>query len=106
HEAQPDAQLGQLAGGSALPWSGGGDPVKSATHVTGPLIKLTIFAVITVVTTAVLGISIANINMSGTVTYTARFSDATLLLENDDVRIAGVRVGQVTDVHTGDPDVV
>jgi len=76
--------------------------VKSATHVTGPLVKLTIFAVITVVTTAVLGISIANINMSGTVTYTARFSDATLLLENDDVRIAGVRVGQVTDVQVAD----
>jgi phospholipid/cholesterol/gamma-HCH transport system substrate-binding protein len=76
--------------------------VKSATHVTGPLIKLCIFAVITVVTTAILGISIANINMSGTSTYTARFSDATLLLDNDDVRIAGVRVGQVTDVRVAD----
>src|SRR5690606_30240848 len=40
--------------------------------------------------------------MSGTATYTARFSDATLLLENDDVRIAGVRVGQVTDVRVAD----
>lgn len=76
--------------------------MKSATHVTGPLIKLAVFAVVTVITTAVLGISIANINMSDTSTYTARFSDATLLLENDDVRIAGVRVGQVTDIRVAD----
>ncbi|MQA60398.1 MAG: MCE family protein [Actinophytocola sp.] len=76
--------------------------MKSATHVTGPLVKLIIFIVITVVTTAILGISIANINMTKTSTYTARFSDATLLLENDDVRISGVRVGQVTDVRVAD----
>lgn len=78
--------------------------MKSAQHVTGPLVKLSIFAVLTIVTTAILGISIANINMSGTTAYKARFSDATLLLANDDVRIAGVRVGQVTDVRVVDRD--
>lgn len=76
--------------------------MKSATHIAGPLTKLIIFIVVTVVTTAVLGISIANINMTSTNTYTARFSDATLLLHNDEVRIAGVHVGQVTDIEVVD----
>ncbi|GAA5122173.1 MCE family protein [Haloechinothrix salitolerans] len=76
--------------------------MKSATHVTGPLVKLIIFVAVTVLTTAVLGISIANINMSDANSYTARFTDATLLLENDDVRIAGVQVGQVTEINVVD----
>lgn len=67
-----------------------------------PLIKLGVFIVVTVVLTAILGISIANINTTSTNTYSARFSDATLLLPNDDVRIAGVRVGQVKDVKIVD----
>ncbi|GHF87677.1 phospholipid/cholesterol/gamma-HCH transport system substrate-binding protein [Amycolatopsis bartoniae] len=67
-----------------------------------PLIKLTIFIVVTVLFTAVLGISIANINTSSTKGYSARFSDATLVMAGDDVRIAGVRVGQVTDVKIVD----
>ncbi|WP_216217684.1 MCE family protein [Amycolatopsis aidingensis] len=67
-----------------------------------PLVKLTIFIVVTVLFTAVLGISIANLNLSDTRSYTARFSDVTLLLPNDDVRIAGVRVGQVEDVRIVD----
>ncbi|WP_020668449.1 MCE family protein [Amycolatopsis nigrescens] len=67
-----------------------------------PLVKLTIFMVVTVLFTAILGISIANINTSATNAYTARFTDATLLLPNDDVRIAGVRVGQVKDVRIVD----
>nr|WP_162788883.1 MCE family protein [Amycolatopsis albispora] len=70
--------------------------------MTGALVKLIIFIVITVLFTAVLGISIANLNLSKTATYTARFTDATLLLPNDDVRIAGVRVGQVSDVRIVD----
>ncbi|MGC7093894.1 MCE family protein [Amycolatopsis lurida] len=70
--------------------------------VTGALVKLIIFIVITVLFTAVLGISIANLNLSSTAKYTARFTDATLLLPNDDVRIAGVRVGQVSDVRIVD----
>lgn len=75
---------------------------KSSQHVTGPLIKLVAFITVTVVTTAILGVSIANLNFTGTNTYKARFTDATLLLKNDDVRIAGVRVGQVTAVRVVD----
>jgi phospholipid/cholesterol/gamma-HCH transport system substrate-binding protein len=67
-----------------------------------PLIKLCVFVVVTVVLTTILGISIANINTTSTNAYKARFTDATLLLPNDDVRIAGVRVGQVKDVKIVD----
>ncbi|MPZ85574.1 MAG: MCE family protein [Actinophytocola sp.] len=66
--------------------------------VVAPLVKLIVFTVVTVAATAVLAISIANVDLSSTNSYTARFSDATLLLPGDDVRIAGVRVGQVEDV--------
>ncbi len=70
----------------------------SALGVAGPLTKLVIFTVVTVMATALLAISIANVNLSETTDYKARFSDATLLLPGDDVRIAGVRVGQVQEV--------
>ena len=67
-----------------------------------PLVKLALFMVITIAATAVLAISIANVNLSETATYKARFTDATLLLPGDDVRIAGVRVGQVDKVSIVD----
>ncbi|ALG13928.1 MCE family protein [Kibdelosporangium phytohabitans] len=70
--------------------------------LTGPMIKLTLFIVVTVVATAVLAISIANTNLSSTNTYSARFVDVTSLLPGDDVRIAGVRVGQVEEVAIAD----
>jgi phospholipid/cholesterol/gamma-HCH transport system substrate-binding protein len=66
--------------------------------IAGPLTKLIIFTVVTVVATALLAVSIANVDLSDTTDYKARFTDATLLLPGDDVRIAGVRVGQVEDV--------
>src|SRR5439155_16681678 len=78
---------------------GRGDGMRS---LTAPLVKLAIFAVITIAATSVLAISIANTNLSSTNSYTARFSDATLLLRGDDVRIAGVRVGQVEDISIVD----
>ncbi|GLZ39985.1 MCE family protein [Actinokineospora sp. NBRC 105648] len=67
-----------------------------------PLIKLAVFMVVTIAATGVLAISIANTNLSATNSYAARFSDATLLLPGDDVRIAGVRVGQVEEVAVAD----
>ncbi|WP_156757952.1 MCE family protein [Actinokineospora pegani] len=63
-----------------------------------PLVKLGIFMVVTVAATGVLALSIANVDLSSTSTYTARFTDATQLLPGDDVRISGVRVGQVEEV--------
>lgn len=63
-----------------------------------PMVKLIVFTVVTVSATAVLAISIANIDLSSTNSYSARFADATMVLPGDEVRIAGVRVGQVEDV--------
>lgn len=70
--------------------------------ITGPLIKLIVFAVVTVVTTSLLALTIANAGGDGDAKYTAIFSDAAMLNKGDDVRIAGVRVGQVTDVAVSD----
>ncbi|OLT42577.1 ABC transporter substrate-binding protein [Saccharomonospora sp. CUA-673] len=68
----------------------------------GPLTKLIVFIVVTVLFTGVLAISIANVNLGSTSTYKARFTDATMVLPNDDIRIAGVRVGQVDSVEIVD----
>ena len=63
-----------------------------------PLIKGIIFAVITVLATAVLGVTIANTGVGNTNDYRAQFTDVTALNVGDDVRIAGVRVGQVESI--------
>ncbi|MFD0854456.1 MCE family protein, partial [Actinomadura adrarensis] len=64
-----------------------------------PLIKSAIFIVVTVTATAVLAISVANTGVGGHDRYKAIFSDVTGLIEGDSIRIAGVRVGQVTDIR-------
>lgn len=70
------------------------------------LVKLCIFMVITALLTFVLGVTIANGGIgSGATTYRADFTDVTSLLPGDDVRIAGVRVGQVTGIKLVDRDV-
>lgn len=72
--------------------------------ITGPLIKLIVFAVVTVVATSLLALTIANAGGDGSSKFSAVFTDAALLNKGDDVRIAGVRVGQVTDVSVYDRD--
>jgi phospholipid/cholesterol/gamma-HCH transport system substrate-binding protein len=67
-----------------------------------PLIKLIIFVLVTVLAMAVLALTIANTNFTSTDDYRARFVDATSLNAGDDVRIAGVRVGQVKSVSIVD----
>jgi phospholipid/cholesterol/gamma-HCH transport system substrate-binding protein len=62
------------------------------------LIKILIFAVVTVALTGVLGATIANTNFGVTSGYTALFTDASGLQAGDDVRIVGVKVGQVTGI--------
>jgi phospholipid/cholesterol/gamma-HCH transport system substrate-binding protein len=69
----------------------------------GPLTKLAIFVVVTVLATVLLGLTIANYSGGGT-TFHARFSDVTSLNSGDEVRIAGVRVGKVTKVKVVDRD--
>ncbi|MFE9326246.1 MCE family protein [Nocardia sp. NPDC052278] len=67
----------------------------------GPLTKLIIFIVVTLLATTILGLSIANYTGGGTA-FKARFSDVTSVNKGDEVRIAGVRVGKVTSVKIVD----
>jgi len=67
-----------------------------------PLVKGLIFVLITGFATAVLAVSISNTNVGDTLSYAARFTDVTSLNPGDDVRIHGVRVGQVDDMSIVD----
>ncbi|RKS76067.1 phospholipid/cholesterol/gamma-HCH transport system substrate-binding protein [Actinomadura pelletieri DSM 43383] len=71
----------------------------SRRGTTSAAIKLAIFVVATSVATGVLAMTIGNLRFRSTVEYKAIFTDVTGLLANDDVRAAGVRVGQVEDVR-------
>ncbi|RVW01809.1 MCE family protein [Rhodococcus spongiicola] len=70
--------------------------------VAGPLTKLLIFAVVTIVATGLLALTIANAGAAGGTKFNARFTDVTSLNKGDEVRIAGVRVGQVTKIEIVD----
>ena len=65
---------------------------------TPSLIKLIVFIVVTVLATGVLAATIGNFRFGGTQTYQALFTDVTGVQKGDDVRIAGVRVGEVSKV--------
>ena len=65
---------------------------------TSSLIKLIAFATVTVLATGTLAATIGNIRIGGTTTYHALFTDVTGLQTGDDVRIAGVRVGEVDGI--------
>ena len=67
-----------------------------------PLIKGLIFVLVTGLATAILAISIGNTNVGDTLSYSARFTDVTSLNPGDDVRIHGVRVGQVDEMSVVD----
>ncbi len=62
-------------------------------------IKLAIFIVITTISTAMLAITIGNLSFGATKSFKAVFSDATGVTKGDDVRVAGVKVGNVTNVE-------
>jgi phospholipid/cholesterol/gamma-HCH transport system substrate-binding protein len=68
-------------------------------EVLSPLTKLILFAVVTIAATAMLAATIANSGTGFDATYRARFTDVTNLNKGDDVRVAGVRVGQVKSIH-------
>lgn len=67
----------------------------------GSLVKLVLFAAVTVFATSILALTIANVQVGSKATYRAVFSDATGVLPGQDVRIAGVRVGEITGVRVG-----
>jgi phospholipid/cholesterol/gamma-HCH transport system substrate-binding protein len=62
------------------------------------LAKLIIFAVVTLIMTGILAQTIGNITFTKTNQYKAIFTDVAGLLAKTDVRIAGVKVGQVTGI--------
>ncbi|WP_156517244.1 MlaD family protein, partial [Rhodococcus sp. EPR-279] len=64
-----------------------------------PIIKLVVFAVITIIATATLAFTIANSSGGGGTKFSAVFTDVTSLNEGDEIRIAGVRVGQVDKIE-------
>ncbi|AUI60947.1 MCE family protein [Amycolatopsis sp. BJA-103] len=70
-----------------------------------PLIKGLIFVVITTLATVLLAVSITNTGLGDTKTYSAKFLDATSLNVGDDVRISGVRVGQIEELEIADHSV-
>ncbi len=63
-----------------------------------PLVKLLIFAAVTIVLTGLLAQTLGALGFGRDTEYKARFTDVTGLLAGDDVRIAGVKVGKVTEV--------
>ena len=67
--------------------------------VTGPLTKLVIFAIVTILCSYVLISTITNAGYGEQLEYRAEFTDVTGVVEGDEVRIAGVRVGQVTAIE-------
>ncbi|OLB77066.1 MAG: ABC transporter substrate-binding protein [Actinobacteria bacterium 13_2_20CM_2_71_6] len=70
--------------------------------VVGPLAKLLVFAAITLVLTGLLANTLGPLWTDDGTEYRARFTDVTGVLPGDDVRIAGVRVGQVTGVKVAE----
>jgi phospholipid/cholesterol/gamma-HCH transport system substrate-binding protein len=71
-------------------------------RTTGDAVKLTIFIVVTTLATSLLAITIGNIQFGASKTYQAVFSDATGVVQGDDIRVAGVKVGSVQDVQIVD----
>jgi phospholipid/cholesterol/gamma-HCH transport system substrate-binding protein len=71
-------------------------------NLAAPLVKALIFVLVTGFATAVLAISIGNGGVGDTLSYQARFTDVTSLNPGDDVRIHGVRVGQVDSMSVVD----
>jgi len=69
---------------------------------TGDLVRLLIFMLMTSLATGLLIATIGNLSFTGSRDYSAVFSDATGVVKGDDVRIAGVKVGTVSDVEVVD----
>jgi phospholipid/cholesterol/gamma-HCH transport system substrate-binding protein len=66
------------------------------------LIKLVIFMIVTSILTLFLAATIGNITLGGKTSYAAMFSDVTGLLPGNDVRVAGVKIGQVDSISLAD----
>lgn len=70
--------------------------------MTATVIKSLVFTVATVLATALLAATIRNDAGGSSREYSAMFEDATSLNKGDDIRIAGVKVGTVSDIEVAD----
>lgn len=70
---------------------------NTQTAVAG--IKLGIFAVVSVLVTGLLAVIMGNFSFTPHVTFRAHFTTASMLQKGDDVRIAGIPVGEVESVE-------
>jgi phospholipid/cholesterol/gamma-HCH transport system substrate-binding protein len=61
-------------------------------------VRLAIFIVVTTIATALLAVTIGNLSFNSTTKYRAVFTDVVGLSKGDDIRIAGVKVGQVDKI--------
>lgn len=61
--------------------------------------KLGVFTVVSVLVTALLAVIMGRISFADTTTYRAVFSSASMLEPGDDVRVAGISMGEVEDVE-------
>jgi phospholipid/cholesterol/gamma-HCH transport system substrate-binding protein len=75
---------------------------NSTTLVAG--VKLGIFTVVSVLVTGLLAVIMGNVGFGDRATYRAEFVNASSLEEGDDVRIAGVTVGEVRSVEHHGPE--
>jgi phospholipid/cholesterol/gamma-HCH transport system substrate-binding protein len=72
--------------------------MSRAMSTTGAAWRFAIFAVVTVLATGLLAITIANVDTRSSKHYSAVISDAANVISGDEVRLAGVRVGTVNGV--------
>ncbi|MFD8305242.1 MCE family protein [Streptomyces sp. NPDC059690] len=73
-----------------------------ARQTAAPLVKFGVFALVTIAATALLAATIVNVSFTPERTYHAVFSDVTGLEKGDDIRVAGVRVGEVEGIRIKD----
>ncbi|MEU1710534.1 MCE family protein [Streptomyces sp. NPDC005706] len=75
---------------------------SGARQTAAPLVKFSLFALVTIAATALLAATIVNISLTSKETYHAVFTDVTGLETGDDIRVAGVRVGEVEGIRIKD----
>jgi phospholipid/cholesterol/gamma-HCH transport system substrate-binding protein len=65
----------------------------------GDAVRLVIFIIVTTLATGLLVVTIGNLSFASSKQYKAVFSDATGVVKGDDVRVAGVKVGNVQKIE-------
>ncbi|WP_435226581.1 MCE family protein [Streptomyces sp. Tue6028] len=75
---------------------------SGSRQIAAPLVKFSLFALVTIAATALLAATIVNVSFTPKDTYHAVFTDVTGLETGDDIRVAGVRLGQVEGIRIKD----